>query len=882
MNRQKIFWLSILILLLIPGALLHAGERDFRISIRNVIQTAPNQLVFDLYILDTDPAQNFHYAMSQIGLILNSRIYEGGDIYVAIDNRNSTIKPQFTSKPRVSRYSDRTKTYIELDPEVVAYLGSGMIIDKVEPGNLMTRFIITSTVDFAINSTPDIEFTGEIVVFPQFPTKVFAYINRVRTPLPVIPGQNAIVYENPVLNQVRPPVAFEVTGGGSYCEGEEGLPVGLAGSQRGVIYHLYRNGILQDIRVEGTGREISFGIQQDGVYTVTGINRGGETGMTGNATITANPLPEVPVVSVDCSLGAGEAVVSIISQSARSYEYRLDEGDYQKEPVFRHVLNGSHTITVRNESGCTVTTAPFEVDCPCADPPFIVLSSYSGSTCGTAAVTVSDNSFGGSATSVSLHTSGEGRIFLVSAGSGSFEFVYIPAENDIGKTISIIAETNNPAGPPCEAATAVYTLTVSEIPSAPVPGEVIPPSCTVPSGSIALSGLPSAGNWTVTRYPGAHTTTGSGTRIVLRGIPPGEYLFTVTNSAGCISPLSDGVNMPDAPDIPSAPVPGEITHPTPDVPTGSVVITGLPSRGLWHLTRNPGNVVTSGTGTTTLVGSLPPGSYTFTVTNEEGCVSRPSAAVVINPQPHAPVLVINNPPTICSTETADLTRPEITAGSDPGLILTYWRDDRAREPLNTPARAPKGTYYIKGTTAEGYFVIKPVIVLADEMPVADSGPDITLAYVFETRLDARVEFGNGMWTVLTGDGRIDDIYDPRSTVRDLSMGQNILLWKVKNGVCPEAVDSLIITVKDFMVPSLLTPNMDGRNDYFMIVGLEKMGRSELVVFNRKGARVYHDRDYQNDWNGVDYNGRLLPDDTYFYVLKTENGQKISGFIVLRK
>jgi len=85
-----------------------------------------------------------------------------------------------------------------------------------------------------------------------------------------------------------------------------------------------------------------------------------------------------------------------------------------------------------------------------------------------------------------------------------------------------------------------------------------------------------------------------------------------------------------------------------------------------------------------------------------------------------------------------------------------------------------------------------------------------------------------------------------------------------------------------MVPSLLTPNMDGKNDYFLIMGLETLGRAELVIFDRRGARVYHDSDYKNDWNGVDHKGNLLPEDTYFYILKSESGRNLNGFVVLRK
>ena len=36
--------------------------------------------------------------------------------------------------------------------------------------------------------------------------------------------------------------------------------------------------------------------------------------------------------------------------------------------------------------------------------------------------------------------------------------------------------------------------------------------------------------------------------------------------------------------------------------------------------------------------------------------------------------------------------------------------------------------------------------------------------------------------------------------------------------------------------------------------------------------VFKNSDYDNKWNGVDYNENPLPSDTYFYVLKAGNGQ----------
>ena len=61
-------------------------------------------------------------------------------------------------------------------------------------------------------------------------------------------------------------------------------------------------------------------------------------------------------------------------------------------------------------------------------------------------------------------------------------------------------------------------------------------------------------------------------------------------------------------------------------------------------------------------------------------------------------------------EKADLTLPLITAGSDAGLIFSYWYDSAATIPLPAPKLAGKGDYFIKGTSSIGCFDIKPITV----------------------------------------------------------------------------------------------------------------------------------------------------------------------------
>jgi gliding motility-associated-like protein len=76
--------------------------------------------------------------------------------------------------------------------------------------------------------------------------------------------------------------------------------------------------------------------------------------------------------------------------------------------------------------------------------------------------------------------------------------------------------------------------------------------------------------------------------------------------------------------------------------------------------------------------------------------------------------------------------------------------------------------------------------------------------------------------------------------------------------------------------------MDGKNDYFILKNSNSPGTMELIIFDRRGAQVYKNSNYDNSWNGENYNGNLLPDDTYFYMAKNSDGTTQKGYIVVRR
>jgi gliding motility-associated-like protein len=704
-------------------------------------------------------------------------------------------------------------------------------------------------------------------------------------------------------------------------------------------------------------------------YTVARLS-GCRSEPSANIVINAQPVsPAIPVQTVDCSQGSGKAVVTVTSPLGAGLEYRLDGGTYQTGTVFTAVANGTHTVTVRNSSGCTAEGISFSVSCGCVNPPTLTLGSTSGNTCGTISLTVNSNVFGGSATSVTITENGFGTVSPSSASTSPFSFTYNPAVEDAGKTVTITVTTNNPQGAPCAAAVATYILTVNAVPvppktgiitqptcnvstgsvalsdlpagtwtltlspggttrtgsgpstivsdltegshtftvtsstgctssasasvvintqpltpSAPIPSTITQPTCTVPTGSVVLNGLPSTGNWTLTRYPGTVTLSGTGSSATIRDLSQGIYNFSVTNTDLCTSITSANIVISAQPTVPTPPVAGTIVHPTCLVPTGRVELTGLPSTGTWTLTRAPGGVTSAGTGTSTIVADLSEGTYYFTVINSDGCTSVASQGVIINPRPdNAPTLKVTNPAPVCYPVTLDLTDAPITRGSTPDLIYSYWRDSNATLQYTTPAAATDGTYYIKGTTSQGCFDIKPVIVKVFPVPIATAGPDQVLEYVFETTMEAGDPgiYETGIWSVRSGTAEFVDSTYARTSASGLSVGENKLLWNVTNGVCPPSKDSVTVTVNNLIIPTLITPNGDYNNEYFIIKGIEALGKSELKIFDRRGKQVYINEKYNNSWNGVDLNGDPLPADTYFFGLKTQKGGYISGYIVIR-
>ena len=213
--------------------------------------------------------------------------------------------------------------------------------------------------------------------------------------------------------------------------------------------------------------------------------------------------------------------------------------------------------------------------------------------------------------------------------------------------------------------------------------------------------------------------------------------------------------------------------------------------------------------------------------------------------------------TICQGDSVLISLP-----AGPGGPETYgWSPTTSLRPATgSPVWASptaSTSYTVQATSASGavrYLGVDVVVLPAASVRISYenclllAGQPITLQ-ASPTGTDYRWDFGDG--TPATS--------EPRHTYERPGTYHISLQGTAASG-CPVRA-STQVEVAEYKVPNIFTPNTDGLNETFRIVGLPA-GTASLQVFNRWGRCVYAAEQYAHDWTGAG-----LPAGIYYYLLR---------------
>jgi gliding motility-associated-like protein len=261
------------------------------------------------------------------------------------------------------------------------------------------------------------------------------------------------------------------------------------------------------------------------------------------------------------------------------------------------------------------------------------------------------------------------------------------------------------------------------------------------------------------------------------------------------------------------------------------------------------------------------GTYSLNVTDDAGCSDDLSATVGKATQitVNADVDMVN-----CYGGNDGSITVKINGGS--GNYRYEWTDGNAS---GTRTGLVAGSYTVtvtdnaSGCTGKDTFTVtQSDSLLVSAVVVKDS-----CLPGFDGKISLLVNGGTKPYTYNWSNGDQTDLIqnlapqDYTVTITDAGGCKATMTYAVAAADC-----DFTLTIYD-----VITPNGDGKNDIWVIGGIEFYPNSVLQVVDKWGDIVYEKKGYDNSFTGISSrNNQELPSGTYYYVLKLNGANKTGG------
>ncbi|MES2396405.1 MAG: gliding motility-associated C-terminal domain-containing protein, partial [Bacteroidota bacterium] len=544
----------------------------------------------------------------------------------------------------------------------------------------------------------------------------------------------------------------------------------------------------------------------------------------------------------------GNATVAATGGSG-IYSYSWNTMPVQTSTTATGLTAGSYVVTVTDNNGCSI---PFITTVIITEPTSELSASIT------------------SQTNVLCYEEKTGiSVVTATGGSGSYSYLWNTVPAQIGETAinlsagsyTVLVKDNNGCVRPV-----IAEFTIRQ-PESILTATAISPYFN--SSNISCNGGRDGSiNLTINggTLPYDFSWTGPGTFISTEenpsGLGAGVYNVNITDKNGCLTKTTITLVEPSlmASSVGSTPADCITSNGSADL---DVIGGTQPYNCLWSC----------GTTQQDLLG-VPGGIYTVNVTDANGC------------------LIID---TILVDEISNLSLSSTTND-----VLCYGNSDGAIN-LNVKGTAPFTYSWSNGATTEDltgvsageYFVIindAAGCTILDTVNITQSTQivlNLTSPVYFDNFNVSSYQGTNGAIDLSVKGGQPTYIYSwsNNSTTEDLS---NIAVGTYNVTVtdslgCKMSGSIVLSGPMPLEMPTGFSPNGDGRNDKFVIRGIEVYPNNHITIFNRWGNIVYQADGYHNQWDGVNNKGQALPAATYFVIVEINNKEiTLKGYVDLRR
>ena len=385
--------------------------------------------------------------------------------------------------------------------------------------------------------------------------------------------------------------------------------------------------------------------------------------------------------------------------------------------------------------------------------------------------------------------------------------------------------------------------------------------------------------------PASITWSGGLSGVNPQNVAAGIYTVTVTDTAVPSQSTNISVTVIE----PAAALDIALTNVVPTSPTsntGSITLTisggTSPYKTMWS-----GGIADGNTTGTITANALAAGSYSVTVTDNNGCTSVRSNIVVgtDDDEPTAPTIgsavatsIFGDFNVPCNGDALGSLKVTLSAGSYPiTAVLKSGTQSLQTQTVNGPdiifTGLPAGNYTVTVSNTAGQ-VNSTVVVIKQPTKLSAGTPLVKCtdkgAATGAITIDMK-NTGSGTYTyswlgLSDTDNKVEnlaaDVYNV--TVTD-DNGCELIITNIEVDECDSNNGGC------YVATTIISPNFDNINDVF-VINCAADQPSDLTVFDRWGRVVYSQSNYDNTWMGVHNNGTDLKEGGYIWVLTANFGQ----------